>query len=152
MSGIAALPASAGIDHSNIHTESVMDTLEQYGIEAARVRVIEQMQASMEGNAPGYHHLAIFADTITWSGYARSIESAIKYEHDKTLSMASGYSAGRVLMDASVRGVHDKIMGVSAPVMLGNIPRVGTNYSNYLVNEEFIQANTKSVLDVLDEF
>jgi DNA-directed RNA polymerase II subunit RPB1 len=152
VSGIAALPASAGIDHSNIHTESVMDTLEQYGIEAARVRVIEQMQASMEGNAPGYHHLAIFADTITWSGYARSIESAIKYEHDKTLSMASGYSAGRVLMDASVRGVHDKIMGVSAPVMLGNIPRVGTNYSNYLVNEEFIQANTKSVLDVLDEF
>lgn len=139
-----------GIDPSHLHIESVMDTFEYYGIEAARARIIEQMISVLEGKSPTYHHLSIYADILTWSGRVKAIERAVRMEKNKTLSMASGYSAGKVLMGMAAVGTEESTNSITAPVMLGNIPKVGTNYSNIVINEEFVQENTESVLDAIE--
>ena len=139
-----------GIDPNHLHIESVMDTLEYYGIEAARARIIEQMVSVLEGKSPTYHHLSLYADILTWSGKVKAIERAIRSERNKTFGMASGYSARKVLTDAASIGVEERTDSITTPVMLGNIPKVGTNYSNIVINEQFVQENTVSILDTIE--
>ena len=139
------------IDPTHLHVGSVMDTFEYYGIEAARARIVEQMINVMEGKHPTYHHLSIYADILTWSGSVKAIERAVRMEKNKTLAMASGYSASKILMSAAAIGTEETTNSVTAPVMLGSIPRVGTNYSNILINEEFVMKNTKSIADIISD-
>ena len=65
--------------------------------------------------------------------------------------MASGYSASKVLTSSASIGVTETTNSVTAPVMLGSIPKVGTNYSNILINEEFVINNTKTIRDIINE-
>ena len=96
--------------------------------------------------------MSIYADILTWSGKVKAIERAIRQEKNKTLPMASGYSAGKVIMNAAGQGIHENTTGITTPVMLGSIPKVGTNFSNIIINEEFVKENietTKSIIDSL---
>ena len=150
LNNLSYMGEELGIDLTHIHIGSVMDTYECYGIEAARSRIIEQMISVMEGNAPTYHHLSIYADILTWSGRVKAIERAIRSERNKTLGMASGYSAGKVLMSAAGQGIKETTAGVTAPVMLGSVPCVGTNFNSIVINEEFVKANTKNTRDIIN--
>ena len=44
-----------------------------------------------------------------------------------------------------------KIYGISAPLMLGTVPRVGTSYNRIGIDQQFIKENVKSLESVLDE-
>ena len=68
VSNLISIADEVDIDVYKIQLGSVMDTLEYYGIEAARAKIIEQMMNVMEGKHPTYHHLSIYADILTWSG------------------------------------------------------------------------------------
>ena len=137
------------IDTNEIHIGSVMDTFDYYGIEAARSRTIEQLEVVMEGKSPSYHHLTIYADILTFSGKVKAIERAIRHENDKTFGMASGHSASRILMNAAILGVNESTDSITAPIMIGSIPRIGTFYHNVLINKKFIKENTKSSIDTI---
>lgn len=82
-------------------------------------------------------------------GDVKSIEKAVFMERNKTFATASGYAAGQVLMRAALKGVSDDTDNIPAPIMLGTLPRFGTNYSQILMNEEFIKNNSNNVLDIL---
>ena len=88
----------------NISLGTVMDTKDLYGIEASRIRIVDQIMERLEGKHPDYHHLSIFADTITWSGDVKSIEKVVNYERNKVLSKASGYAARQVLSELHLMG------------------------------------------------
>lgn len=148
--GISIIADKVGIDRNQIHISSVIDTYEYYGIEAARARMIEQLVAAMEGKNPNYHHLSVYADILTWTGDVRSIDKAVKIEKDNTMSMTSGYSAGKTLINSALMGtVESTTTSTASPIMLGTIPRVGTNYSNLLIDTEFVKENTKSLVDTI---
>uniref|UniRef100_A0A6C0LJ14 DNA-directed RNA polymerase n=1 Tax=viral metagenome TaxID=1070528 RepID=A0A6C0LJ14_9ZZZZ len=148
---IIKIAEELAIDTNELHIGSVMDTYEYFGIEAARSRIIEQMVTVMEGKSPTYHHLSIYADILTWSGKIKAIERAIRSEKNKTLGMASGYAASKVLMSAAGMGVEETTNNVTGPVMLGSIPKVGTNYSNIVINTEFVKKHTKSAMDIIND-
>lgn len=137
------------IDIDNVVIGSVMDALDIYGVESARIKIIEQMMARMEGKHPNGHHLSLYGDILTWGGDVRSIEKAIYTERNKTFATASGYSAGQMLMRAALKGTTDNTANIPTPIMLGTLPKFGTNYCQYLMNEEFIMENSKNVLDIL---
>lgn len=145
MEGLALVADKLGIDKNNLHLGSVMDTFEYYGVEAARTRMIEQIVANMEGKEPNYHHLSIYADVLTWTGTVRPIGKAVDIEKDNTLPSASGYAAAKALMSTALTGGTESTASIAAPVMLGSVPRFGTNYSSLLVDEEFVRQNTKSL-------
>ena len=149
LEGISLIADKIGIDRTQIHIGSVIDTFEYYGIEAARTRIIEQLVAAMEGKNPNYHHLSVYADIITWTGDVRSIDKAVKLEKDNTLPAASGYSAGKTLINSALTGTVESTASIAAPIMLGSVPKIGTNYSNLLIDTDFVKANTKSLTDTI---
>ena len=151
--GISLIADKYGIDRNHIHIGSVIDTFEYYGIEAARTRIIEQMVATMEGKEPNIHHLSLYADIITWTGEVKSIDKSIRLEKNNTLSTASGYSAGKSLINTALIGTTETVTeSIAAPIMLGTSPLSGTNYSTLLVDEEFVKENTKSLVDTILDF
>ncbi len=144
-------PPSYKILKSDIYLGTVMDTYYIYGIEAARAKIIEYMILTMEGKHPFYSHLSLYADIMTWGGDIISIERAINKEKNKTFPKASGYSAGKVLSHAAIIGSIESTNTTVTPIMLGSIPKIGTNYSNILMDDEFIIENTENILDIAEE-
>ncbi len=66
------------------------------------------------------------------------------------MSMTSCYSAGKTLINSALMGtVESTTTSTASPIMLGTIPRVGTNYSNLLIDTEFVKENTKSLVDTI---
>ena len=149
LSQVQQIANKLGIDMTHLHLGSVMDTFEYYGIEAARTRIIEQLINVMEGKNPNYHHLSIYGDVLTWSGQVRPIGSAGEMEKDNTFPLASAYSAGKNLMKTALIGATESTNTVATPVMLGNVPTLGTNYSTLLIDEGFVKSNTKSLTDTI---
>lgn len=151
--GLVSLPKEYlnDIDINNVTLNTVMDTRDLYGIESARIRIIDQLMVRMEGKHPNYHHLAIYADTITWTGDVKSIEKAVNYEKNKILAKASGYAARQVITEATFQGITELTDNIPAPIMLGTLPRFGTNYNGYLIDEEFIKENNNNALDIIME-
>lgn len=137
------------IDMNSLQITTVMSTLEIFGIEAARMRVVEQLIATLEGKHPEYHHLSVYADIITWSGTVKSIERGIYQEKNKTLPAMSGYGAGKTIISAALQGVDESTDNVSAPILLGTIPKIGTNYNNYLMDEAVIMEQSQNVVDMI---
>jgi hypothetical protein len=56
----------------------------------------------------------------------------------------------QVLQEAAINETISKVSGISGHMVVGAIPKIGTLYNSYIVNEEFIRNNTKSIDSVLD--
>ena len=57
----------------------------------------------------------------------------------------------QVLQNAAVNGMTDRISGISGPLIMGAAPKTGTKYNGVQLNRKFIQENTKSAAEELDD-
>lgn len=140
------------IDSSLAISNSIGDTNEMFGIEAARMKIINETLSFMQKDAPNLRHLYIYADEMTRTGKYTNLEkSGINArEHNNVLLRAAMSSPIQVFQEAAVNGITSKVSGISAPMLLGEIPKIGTIYNSFVVNENFIKNNTKSLDSVLD--
>ena len=140
-------------DATSICSNSISDTYDIYGIEAARVKIINETRATIKDSKVNIRHLYIYADERTRTGRVTSIERGgmSVREHNNILLRASYQDPIRILIDAALGNVKSSIYGIAAPQLLGMIPRIGSTYNTITVNEEFVQNNVKSVDDVLNE-
>jgi len=132
---------------------SIGDTNEMFGIEAARAKIISETISFMQKDAPNLRHLYIYADEMTRTGRFTNLEKGglnIR-EHNNVLLRAAMSSPIQVFQEAAVNGISSKVSGISGPMLLGAVPEIGTLYNSFIVNEEFIKNNTRSVDSVLDE-
>ena len=74
-----------------------------------------------------------------------------KREYNNTLLRASHSFMNQVLRDASINGIEEELYGVSAPLMLGRIPKVGSTYNDIAVDYDFISENVEDVEDIIDD-
>ncbi len=137
------------IDYSSISSSDVLDTCRVFGLEAARMKIIDQLQ---DLSPPAYHHVAIYTHSICWSGKLVGIEKSSLREKNKTLLRATAHGAGKVLGQAALQGIREDVSkNISGQMMLGTTPKVGTHSFDILVNEAFVMENTKGTLDLIDE-
>lgn len=141
------------IDPTQSISSSVGDTFEIFGIEAARNKIISETLAFMGSGAPNMRHLRLYADEMTRTGRVTSIErGGLSAREPGNILLRMAYGAPiQVVTDAALSGSRCKIYGVSAPQVLGSMPRIGTFYNSICVNEDFVRKNKKSVDSVLDE-
>lgn len=132
---------------------SIGDTNEMFGIEAARGKIISETISFMQKDAPNLRHLYIYADEMTRTGKFTNLEkSGINTrEHGNILLRAAMSSPIQVFQEAAVNGLTSKVSGIAAPILLGGIPKIGTLYNSFVINENFIKENTKSIDSVLDD-
>lgn len=139
-------------DVNNIVSNSTMDTYNMYGIEAARSKLIAETNAITESDDVNKRHIMLYADEMTRTGQITSIEKGglTSREYQNVLLRASYADPIKTISNEALNNTTSPIYGLVAPRLLGAIPKVGTNYTTVVMNEEFIQKNVQSLDNLLD--
>jgi DNA-directed RNA polymerase beta' subunit len=143
----------SAVDATRAISTSVADTLQLLGIEAARAKILSETRTLLSDNAPTPRHLALYADEMTRTGTVTSFERgghAAREVRNTLLRMAFGDPV-KALEDAALAGARNKVYGVAAPMMLGALPRVGSTYNSFVVDEAFCRANVRTLERALAE-
>jgi DNA-directed RNA polymerase beta' subunit len=144
-SNLSDLSNNRFIDLSATVSSSVDDTYRMFGIEAARQKIINELQSFNQ--TLNMKHYMMCADEMTWTGEPTPLSrSGLTAREPKNIlqQMAFG-GAVQVMQHAAINDTVSVIRGPSARLMLGDVPRIGTAYNQLVVNTEFIRKNTKSV-------
>jgi DNA-directed RNA polymerase beta' subunit len=138
------------VDKYHTQTDSIREYEEMYGIEAARQKIIIEIRRTIP--SIGLEHCTIYGDEMTSTGEITSIQRTGLAKRDPTnIGLRTSYETPvQVIENAAVNGTHDHISGVSAPLMLGSVPQIGTMYNKIIVNEKFVKQNAKKKVHVDD--
>lgn len=144
------------VDTYRVQTDSIIEIAEVYGIEAARQKIVNELKSLYETTiekGPNHIHYTIYADEMTSIGYVTSIERTglSKREVENVMLKISTSFPVQNLEDAAVKGMTDHLDGVSALLMVGQVPEFGTCYNKIIIDEDFIAKNVKSVNSILDD-
>ncbi len=140
------------LDKLHCQTDSIIEIEEIYGVEAARNKIMHEIMNAMKDSCTPIT-ASIFADEMTSSGHVSSIEKTglRKREPLNVMLQTSFQYPIQSLERAASENITSVIGGVSAPQMLGSGVRLGTTYSTLLVNQKFVEKNTKTLDEKLKE-
>lgn len=130
------------MSHPNVDPYRTMsnDVYEIYttlGIEAARNALNNEIMEVMRDSSVNYRHLSLLIDTMTCKGALMSIDRhGINRGDVGPLAKSSFEETTDMLIKASIFSEQDRINGVSANIMLGQLPPCGTGDSEIVLDEE----------------
>ena len=129
--------ANLNIDQIRTRSNDVYEIYQTLGIEAARNALyIEFMEVVGEG-AINYRHMSLLLDTMTNRGTLMSVDRhGINRGDVGPLAKSSFEETTDMLINASIFSEHDRINGVSANIMLGQLPPCGTGDHEILLDED----------------
>ena len=108
-------------------TNSVMETHQVLGIEAARYTIVKEINAVMGDMDIDPRHMQLLADVMTYKGEVLGITRyGLSKMRDSVLQLASFEKTPDHLFEAAARMKRDKIEGVSECIILGQSMSVGT--------------------------
>jgi len=125
--GLSSCMATPGINPYKTKTNSVIETFQTLGIEAARSTIFNEMQNVMRSMDIAPHHIQLLADTMTVRGEVLGITRfGMAKSKDSVLQLASFERTPDHLFEAGTRMKEDKIQGVSESIIVGQPVGVGT--------------------------
>lgn len=130
------------VDYTRTISNNVNDIYEFLGIEAARQALLNEISDVIISAGPyvNYRHLALLVDTMTNKGYLLSIDRhGINRVDIGPLAKCSFEETTDMLIKAGIFSEIDRINGVSANIMLGQIPPCGTGDTDVIMDEWMIQ-------------
>ena len=140
------------LDTLHCQTDSILEIEEIYGIDAARNKIMHEIMNAMKDNCTPIT-ASIFADEMTSSGHVSSIEKTglRKREPLNVMLQTSFQYPIQSLERAASENITSVIGGVSAQQMIGSGVRLGTTYSTLMINQKFVEKNTKTLDEKLKE-
>lgn len=116
-----------GVDANTTQTNSIVETLQVLGIEAARSKIITEIQEVTKDLSIDPRHMALLADVMTYKGEVLGITRfGLAKMRDSVLQLASFEKTADHVFEAGQVGKVDRIEGVSESVIVGKTMRVGT--------------------------
>lgn len=116
-----------GVDPHTTHTNSVIETLQVLGIEAARSKIITEIQEVTKGLSIDPRHMYLLADVMTYKGEVLGITRfGLAKMRDSVLQLASFEKTADHVFEAGAAGKIDRIEGVSESVIVGKTMAIGT--------------------------
>lgn len=116
-----------GVASHATSTNSVIETREVLGIEAARATIISEISLVMQGMGIDPRHLQLLADVMTYKGDVLGITRfGLAKMRDSVLQLASFEKTTDHLFEAAVSGRRDEVRGVSESIILGRQMGLGT--------------------------
>lgn len=142
------------LDHTKTQTDNIVETFELLGIGAARAKIrinfIDILSATGKINDA---NIDVYVDAMTCLGKLSPIAKRTgpkdREPHNILLRVGDSHLVQN-LVEGALGCYTNPIYGVSAPLMLGSIPRIGTLYNDVCINTEFVQKNAPKQDDVLD--
>lgn len=137
------------IDGLRVQTDAIMEVYRMLGVEAARQKIISELRKLSPTN---HHHYLVYADEMTRTGRVTGIErGGLSVREADNYLLRIGFSSPiQTLEEASINGITDEVTGVTAPLLVGSIPMIGTLYNHIQMDPEMIRANVKKPEDVLE--
>lgn len=116
-----------GVDPYHTSTNSIIETLQVLGIEAARSKIISEIQEVTKDLSIDPRHMALLADVMTYKGEVLGITRfGLAKMRDSVLQLASFEKTADHVFEAGVVGKVDDVKGVSECVIVGKTMGVGT--------------------------
>ncbi len=132
-----------GVDPYTTSTNSVTETLKVLGIEAARTKIIKEMQEVTKDLSIDPRHMALLADVMTYKGEVLGITRfGLAKMRDSVLQLASFEKTADHVFDAGSAGKIDPIEGVSECVIVGKTMGVGTGSTEVVRNMHWREMDT----------
>lgn len=120
-------------------TNDVNEVYEVLGIEAARQALYNELMDVIDGNNVNYRHITLLVDVMTNRGTILSVNRhGINRGDIGPLAKCSFEETTDKLIKAGIFAEYDKINGVSANVMLGQIAPCGTGDVDVIMDEEML--------------
>jgi DNA-directed RNA polymerase beta' subunit len=120
-------------------TNNIFEIYEVLGIEAVRKALYNEIIEVLSGIDVNYRHISLLIDTMANKGSIMPINRhGINRGDAGPLAKCSFEEVTDMLVSAGVFSDFDKINGVSANVMLGQIPASGTGDGDIIMDEEIL--------------
>ncbi|KAI9845198.1 MAG: hypothetical protein M1838_001838 [Thelocarpon superellum] len=125
--GLKACMATDGVVGTKTKTNSVIETREVLGIEAARKTIIDEITSVMGDMDIDPRHMQLLADVMTYKGEILGITRfGLAKMRDSVLQLASFEKTPDHLFEAAFHMKKDRIEGVSECIIMGQSMNVGT--------------------------
>jgi DNA-directed RNA polymerase II subunit RPB1 len=130
----------SAIDMTRTILNDLYTVYKHYGIEAARMLLIREMNTVFRQSSISYHHLSLLADIMTATGGITSIDrhGITKLDTDP-LSRASLEVPIEQFLKASLFNEIDKMNSVSSQIMVGRAFRGGTGLCELILDNELLE-------------
>ena len=132
----------SNVDKTRTYSNDIHEMYSVFGIEVARKILLNEIREVIEasGNYVNYRHLSLLCDMMTTRGYLMSIDRfGINKGNIGPLAKCSFEETTDQLFKASIFGEIDPLKGVSANIMMGQVPPCGTGDSEIILDEQLIQ-------------
>ena len=142
------------IDYTKTISNDINEIYSLLGIEAARSMLIDQIVDVITTGA-GYinsRHVDLLCDTMTSKGFLTAInKQGITKGNIGPLAKCSFEDTTNQLINASIFGEKDNLMGVSSNIMLGQTIPSGTGFTEILLDEEKLITNIQGLQSIEEE-
>ena len=136
-SNFAEIMSNPNVDPYRTMTNDIYEIFITLGIEAARNALSNEIMDVIKDSSVNYRHLSMLIDTMTCKGTLMSIDRhGINRGDVGPLAKSSFEETTDMLIKASIFSEQDRINGVSANIMLGQLPPCGTGTSEIILDEE----------------
>ena len=144
MSGIRGI---LGIDHTKTITNDMYSIYANFGIEAVRNKLINEITELISN--VNYHHIALLVDVITHGGALISIDRhGINRQDTDPLSRASFEKTMEQFINAAAFNETDKLKSVSSRIIIGRMINGGTGYCHLLMDNDILENTELNVSSI----
>jgi len=124
------------IDKTRIFSNDIHEVFDVFGVEAARLAILEEFNEVFAEAYVNYHHMTMLLDAMTYQGRLVSVDRFGMNKHDNgVLAKSSFEETSKVLFNAAVAADFDSMKGVSANIMFGQKPPAGTGFVDIMLDE-----------------
>lgn len=135
-SNLIELINANNVDFSRCYCNDINEVYNLYGIEAARTILFNEFNNIFGSSGVNYRHIAMLCDIMTNQGIIMSIDRhGINRGTNGPLAKCSFEEAVDQLQKAAIHGDRDNVAGVSANIMMGQVPPSGTGDSTLILDE-----------------
>ena len=127
------------IDWSSVESNDLYSIYVNYGIEATRTAIIEELTKLYEANKTfiNYQHISLIADKMTYTGTVQPLNRyGIKQFDPHVLSRASFEKTMEQFIEAAIFEEEDPIESVSSRISLGKVFKGGTGLVDIIMEDE----------------
>ncbi|KAI8961999.1 beta and beta-prime subunits of DNA dependent RNA-polymerase [Daldinia sp. FL1419] len=134
--------AVPGVDARRTMTNDLWQTVEVFGIEAARSALLNELRRvlAFDGSYVNERHLSLLVDVMTYRGSIAAVtRHGINRSDTGALMRCSFEETVEILLEAAAMGEVDDCRGISQNVMLGQLAPMGTGHLDVFLDPKMLE-------------
>ncbi|KAI1413283.1 beta and beta-prime subunits of DNA dependent RNA-polymerase [Hypoxylon sp. FL1857] len=131
-----------GVDATRTITNDLWQTVEVFGIEAARLALLNELRRvlAFDGSYVNERHLSLLVDVMTTRGSIAAVtRHGINRADTGALMRCSFEETVEILLEAAAMGELDDCRGISENVMLGQLAPMGTGHLDVFLDPKMLE-------------